>query len=82
MRAPWTPGHLSYAGFEPWEREKPCPRCGKDLRVRNRRELCATCREDPQYAERRRLAALRRAGLLRRGVRVYRKKEINGNHSD
>jgi hypothetical protein len=75
MRTPWTHGHLSYAGFEPWEREKPCPRCGGDIRVRNRRELCATCRADPQYAEHRRLAALRRARLLRRGVRVYAKKE-------
>lgn len=58
-------GYLGWGELPPMRRERPCPRCGGDLRIRSPRELCDTCRVDPV-----RLAARARA-ISRQNRRYY-----------
>lgn len=46
MRAPRPAGSLSYMELDV-TKERPCPRCGGDLKVRGWNEFCKACKEDP-----------------------------------
>lgn len=43
-------GYLGWGELPPFRRERPCPRCGGDTRVRSPRELCAECHASPERA--------------------------------
>lgn len=44
------PGALAWRPLPRWEQERPCPRCGGDVRARQWNELCADCRGAPEVA--------------------------------
>lgn len=46
MHPPYKSGALHFVRLE-MDRERVCPRCKKDLRVRNYNELCDECKLDP-----------------------------------
>lgn len=47
MSDPYPTHYLAWGYLPPFQRQRPCPRCGGDVRPRNANELCDVCRVDP-----------------------------------